>query len=267
MTEQTNIIQPTPRRILSIKKHTALEWTFRVESDNTPDFGQFYMISLPKIGEAPISASGRGDGYVEFTIRNTGIVTKAIFDLVPGNYLFLRGPYGNSFPAKEFENKHLLIICGGTGMSPVLTLMNHFYDHPEICKTVHIISGFKDHNAVLFRDEIEKFKTRFDMIPTLDNEEWPGFEKGMVTVHISKIPLRDYGSDYSIVIVGPPVMMHFAALECLKNGATEDRIWVSFERKMSCGVGKCGHCKIGGAYVCLDGPVFNYKDASGKLID
>ena len=119
---------------------------------------------------------------------------------------------------------------------------------------------------MLFRDEIEKFRTRFRMIPTLDTEEWPGFETGMVTAHIPKIPLREF-EDYRIVIVGPPVMMHFAALECLKQGAEEEKIWVSFERKMSCGVGKCGHCKISGAYVCLDGPVFNYSAAKGRLID
>ena len=266
MTEAKNILQSAPRRILAIHKHTALEWTFRLETDTTPDFGQFYMLSLPKIGEAPISASGRGEGYVEFTIRNTGTVTRAIFDLIPGNYLFLRGPYGNAFPAKQFEHKDLVIICGGTGMSPILTLANHFYEHPELCRSVHLIAGFKDHNAVLFRDEIGKFQTRFDMIPTLDTEEYPGFRKGMVTVHIPSIPIREF-EDYNIVIVGPPVMMHFAALECLKNGAAEEKIWVSFERKMSCGVGKCGHCKIGGTYVCLDGPVFNYRDAKGKLID
>ena len=82
----------------------------------------------------------------------------------------------------------------------------------------------------------------------------------MVTAHIGKVPIRDF-DDYNIVIVGPPVMMHFAAMECLKNGATEDKIWVSFERKMCCGVGKCGHCRINDTYVCLEGPVFNYSQA------
>ena len=264
MTE--NILQPTPHRILSVRRHTAQEYTFRVETDTVPDFGQFYMLSLPKVGEAPISASGRGDGWAEFTIRSTGVVTSAIFDLVPGNALFLRGPYGNSFPEKDFEGKDLLVVCGGTGMSPVLTLLEHFYHHPELVKSVNVIAGFKDHNAVLFREEIERFKTRFNMIPTLDNEDWPGFRKGMVTAHIPGIPIRDW-EDYNIVIVGPPVMMRFAALECLKGGAEEEKIWVSFERKMSCGVGKCGHCKICGTYVCLEGPVFNYKAVSGKLID
>lgn len=263
---ENNVLVPRPHRILSMLKHTATECTFRVACENEPGYGQFFMLSLPKVGEAPISASGKGPGYVEFTIRNVGLLTQAIFDLVPGNSIFLRGPYGNQFPVKHFENKDLLIISGGTGMAPVMTMINHFYDHPEVCKSVNIISGFKNADAVLFRDEIEKFKERFNMIATLDSEEAEGFETGMVTAHINKIPIRSF-DDYNIVIVGPPVMMHFAALECVKCGAEESKIWVSFERKMCCGVGKCGHCKINDTYVCLEGPVFNYKDAKDKLMD
>lgn len=255
-----NVLVPKPHRILSMLKHTATECTFRVACDIEPGFGQFFMLSLPKVGEAPISASGKGSGYVEFTIRNVGLLTQAIFDLVPGNSIFLRGPYGNHFPVKQFENKDLLIICGGTGMAPVMTMINHFYDHPEVCKSVHIISGFKNYDAVLFRDEALKFSQRFHVITTLDNEQREGFETGMVTAHIHKVPISDF-DDYNIVIVGPPVMMRFAAMECIKNGAAEDKIWVSFERKMCCGVGKCGHCRINDTYVCLEGPVFNYSQA------
>lgn len=263
---ENNVLVPKPHRILSMLKHTATECTFRVACDNEPDFGQFFMLSLPKVGEAPISASGKGPGYVEFTIRNVGLLTQAIFDLVPGNTIFLRGPYGNSFPVKRFENKDLLIIAGGTGMAPVMTMINHFYDHPEVCKSVNLISGFKNEDAVLFRDEIEKFRERFNVITTLDNEVVEGFETGMVTAHINKIPFADF-DDYNVVIVGPPVMMHFAAKECVACGADESKIWVSFERKMCCGVGKCGHCKINDTYVCLEGPVFNYSDAKDKLMD
>lgn len=261
-----NILQPTPQRIISVKKHTAMEYTFRLETDTQPRYGQFYMLSLPKIGEVPISVSGQGDGWVEFTIRNAGVVTNAIFNLIPGNFIFLRGPYGNSFPVEDFEGKDLLVICGGTGMSPVLTLLNRCCDHPEKFKSVHLITGFKDHNAVLFRDELERYRQCLRVIATLDNEERPGFEKGFVTAHISKIPIRAF-EDYNIVIVGAPGMMRFAALECLKNGAAAEKMWVSFARKMSCGMGKCSHCKICGAYVCLEGPVFNYQNVQGKLID
>ncbi len=263
---QQNVLVPYPHRILSMLKHTQTECTFRVACENEPDYGQFFMLSLPKVGEAPISASGKGPGYVEFTIRNVGLLTQAIFDLVPGNSIFLRGPYGNSFPVKEFENKDLLVICGGTGMAPVMTMINHFYDHPEVCKSVNIISGFKNSKAVLFREEIEKFKQRFNMIATLDSGAEEGFEGGMVTAHINKIPFDTF-DDYRIVIVGPPIMMHFAAQECVKCGAQESKIWVSFERKMCCGIGKCGHCKINDTYVCLDGPVFNYEYAKDRLMD
>ncbi len=263
-----NILIPEPHRIISIQKHTKTEYTFRVSSDATPSYGQFFMLSIPKVGEAPISCSGRGDGWVEFTIRNTGMVTNAIFDLTIGGTIFLRGPYGNHFPVEEeFEGKHLLVICGGTAMAPVLIMLNHFYENPQLAKSVHLICGFKDHNAILFKDEIEKFRDRINVIATLDTESIEGYEEGMVTAHISKIPISTWQDDYNIVIVGPPIMFKFASAECIKNGAQEDKIWVSYERKMSCGCGKCGHCKIGDTYVCIDGPVFNYAQVKDKLID
>ncbi|MBE5970284.1 MAG: anaerobic sulfite reductase subunit AsrB [Lachnospiraceae bacterium] len=264
--ENENVLITKPHKILSIIRHTKTEFTFRVECDKDPDFGQFFMLSLPKIGEAPISASGKGPGYVEFTIRNVGQLTHAIFDLEPGKNIFLRGPYGNAFPVKQFEHKDLVVICGGTAMAPVLTMINHFYNHPEVCKSVNIISGFKNSDAVLFRDEINKFKGKFNMIATLDNGEEEGFEQGMVTAHVDKIPWDSF-EDYNVVIVGPPPMMKFSALECAKHGVTDDKIWVSFERKMCCGAGKCGHCKINDTYVCLEGPVFNYAEAKEKLMD
>ena len=267
MNDLYNKLQPTPHRILSIRKHTNLEYTFRLETDTVPRYGQFYMLSLPRVGEAPISVSGQGDGYVEFTIRNTGVVTGAIFDLVPGNSIFLRGPYGSSFPVEQFEGKHLLVVCGGTGMSPVLTMLNHFEAHPERTKGVHLITGFKDHNSILFKDEIERYKQCFHVIPTLDNEDWPGFERGLVTVHIPKIPIRDWGEDYNIVVVGAPGLMKFGGIACMQQGAKPEHMWISLARKMSCGQGKCGHCKICGTYVCLEGPVFNFADVKDKLLD
>ncbi|MBV7276415.1 anaerobic sulfite reductase subunit AsrB [Clostridium sp. PL3] len=222
------------------------------------------MLSIPKVGEAPISVSGKGDGWVEFTIRKVGRLSQGIFCLKAGDTLFMRGPYSNSFPVDKFKNKDLLVISGGTGMAPVKTLLNYFYDHSEEIKSVSLISGFKDVNCVLFHDELEKFKTKFNTIYILDNNKADGFETGMVKEHIKKIPLNTF-EDYNVVIVGPPIVMHFAAKECLANGVEESKIWVSFERKMSCAVGKCGHCKINETYVCLEGPVFNYTKAKDLL--
>lgn len=259
-----NIMLPEGHKILSVLKETAAEYTFRVEYRGETRHGQFFQLSIPKVGEAPISVSGKGEGYVEFTIRKVGRLTQGVFGLQPGDTLFMRGPYGKPFPVEQFKGKDLVVVCGGTGMAPVKTMLNHFYDHPEEIRSLYLIAGFKDINCVLFTEELEKFRAaeKFHTVYTLDNSSAPGFETGMVTAHIPKVPFREF-EDYSVAIVGPPVMMHFAALECLENGAAEDKIWVSFERKMSCAVGKCGHCKINETYVCLEGPVFNYSVAKG----
>ena len=252
-----NIMLPRPHRIMRILKETEAEYTFRVEYGLPTRHGQFFQLSIPKIGEAPISVSGKGEGYVEFTIRKIGRLTEGIFGLSENDRLFMRGPYGNSLPVELFEGKTLAVICGGTGMAPVRTTLNHFYDRPEIRETVHLIAGFKDPASVLFTEDLERYRLKLNTIYTLDDTEAPGFRKGFVTEHIKDIPFTAY-DDYNVVIVGPPVMMRLSAQECLRNCVDKERIWVSFERKMSCAVGKCGHCKINEVYVCLEGPVFNY---------
>lgn len=198
-----NIMLPSPHKILSVVKETQAEYTFRVEYHGETQHGQFFQLSIPKVGEAPISVSGKGEDYVEFTIRKIGRLTQGIFGLQPGDMLFMRGPYGKPFPIDHFKGKDLVVICGGTGMAPVKTTLNYFCDHPDAIKSVHLIAGFKDINCVLFTEELEKFKEKFHTICTLDNSSAPGFETGMVTAHISKIPFADF-EDYNVVIVGPP---------------------------------------------------------------
>lgn len=259
-----NITMPAPHKILGIIHETNAEYTFRVVCDDEIEYGQFYQLSIPKLGEAPISVSAKGDGWVEFTLRKVGRITDGIFGLQPGDTLFMRGPYGNSFPVDEFKNKDLLVIAGGTGLAPVRSLLNHYFEHPEEIKSVNLIAGFKDINCVIFEDDLKKFKTKFNTIYTLDNTKSDGFETGLVTQYIKKIPFSTF-KDYNVVIVVPPIMMHFAAKECLANDVEESKIWVSFERKMSCAVGKCGHCKINETYVCLEGPIFNYTKAKDLL--
>ena len=114
--------------------------------------------------------------------------------------------------------------------------------------------------------KLDKWAEELNTTLCLDNEEAPGFKKGMVTGYIKDVPLKDFGDDYAVIVVGPPVMMKFVGLELEKLGYDVNKIWMSFERKMSCAVGKCGHCRIDEYYVCLDGPVFPYKIAK-KLVD
>ncbi len=255
-----NSMLPCGYPILSVEKVTRAEYTFRVAYHGNAQPGQFFQLSIPKAGEAPISVSGFGDGFVEFTISRVGRLTDEIFGLDAGDTLFMRGPYGKPFPVEDFKGKDLVVICGGTGLAPVRSTLNHFYDHPGEVRSVWLIAGFKNPEAVLFTEELERFRTRFHVYTTLDEGEAPGFDRGLVTAAIGNVPFREF-EDYNVAIVGPPVMMHFAALECLKHGAAEEKMWLSFSRKMSCALGKCGHCKINETYVCLEGPVFNYTRA------
>ena len=198
-----NPVQPQACTILSVKKESVHEWTFRVATDAKPAHGQFMQLSIPMIGEAPISVSAQGEGWLEFTIRSVGKVTNVIFEKQAGDTLFLRGPYGKGWPVEQFKGKHLVVITGGTGL---------------------------------------------------------------VTTFVKEIPFDSFGGNYAVVVVGPPPMMKFTGLELMKNGVDAEKVWMSFERKMSCAVGKCGHCRIDEVYVCLDGPVFPYTVAR-DLVD
>lgn len=260
-----NILTPKSCEIIDLFKETGKEWTFRIASDVVPEHGQFLQLSLPKVGEAPISVSGFDNGYLEFTIRAVGKVTDEIFKLIPGDKIALRGAYGKGWPVDQFKGKNLIIVAGGTGVAPVRSLINKLYNEPEFAKSVNLVFGFKNSEGILFKNDLERWSEKFNTIYTLDNDTKCGWEKGLVTTHLNKLPLERFEDNYEVIIVGPPIMMHFTALEFLKLGVPEEKIWVSFERKMSCAVGKCGHCRINETYVCLEGPVFNYKKAKTLL--
>ena len=260
-----NILTPKACEIISVTKESKLEYTFRVKTDIKVKHGQFLQLSIPKVGEAPISVSGFGDGYLDFTIRSVGKVTDEIFKLEAGDTIFLRGSCGIGWPVDKFKDKNIIIVAGGTGVAPVRSMINKFYDDEDYVKSLNLVIGFKDEDGILFKNELEKWKEKFNTIYTLDKGEKEGWSQGMVTKHLDKLPIKEFGDNYEVVIVGPPIMMHFTALEFLKLGVKEEKIWVSFERKMSCAVGKCGHCRIDETYVCLEGPVFNYTKAKTLL--
>lgn len=264
--ENLNPYTPQKVRILEVFPQTALDFTFKIESGIKPGPGRFVQVSLPWIGEAPISVSDYGTDYIELTIRRIGNLTREICRLRPGDFLYLRGPYGKGFPLENYFGKHLIIAAGGSGLAPVKSIINYFYRQPGQVKRMDLIMGFKTPADILFREEIAKWKESFHIVLTVDTADpsWTG-KTGLITGHLSGVPI-DHSGMPEVVIVGPPAMMKFTALEFLKRGILKEKIWVSFERRMSCGIGKCGHCKIDDTYVCLDGPVFNYTKAE-TLID
>ncbi len=270
-----NIYLPKPYKVLDIYKVTEIEWLFKVEFDRVEEinYGQFIQISIPKVGEAPISITEFNveEGWIEFLIRKVGKVTDVLFELKSGDQMFLRGPYGNGFPFDEkYKGKHLIVVAGGSGCGPVRSMINAVSREFQKVKKMDLVLGFKNNDCILFRDEMEEWNVRSNMIVTVDNlcegdNCSLGLKEGMVTSHLNELDLSDM-EDIEVVIVGPPIMMKYTAIEFEKLGVPEEQVWLSFERKMSCAVGKCGHCKIDETYVCLEGPVFNYKKGK-KLLD
>lgn len=257
---------PFPSQVREIIRHTDIEYTFRMSFSGSVKPGQFFEVSIPKYGEAPISVSGIGANTVDLTIRRVGRVTDKIFEHYEGNTLLMRGPYGNGFDIKEYKGKELVIIAGGTGLSPVKGIVDYFCEHPDEAAGVTLIAGFKSPRDILFKQDFERWEKTIRVIKTVDSapEGYSGLT-GMVTKYIPDLPLET-PSDAAFITVGPPVMIRFVIQEILKRGVPERNIWISHERKMCCGLGKCGHCKMNDAYVCLDGPVFNYAE-SKELID
>ena len=253
--------------ILEIIKHTEIEWTFRTKCNSKGVLpGQFYEISIPKYGESPISVSGTGKDYIDFTIRKVGKVTDEIFSYKVGDKFFLRGPYGNGFDISLYEDREIVVVAGGSGLAPVRGIMDYYYDNFEKCKSFKLIVGFKSPKDILFKDDLKRWSEKLDVIVTVDGAE-EGYEGyiGLVTKYIPSLEIKNI-DNVSAIVVGPPMMMKFTVGEFLKRNLDEKNIWVSYERKMCCGVGKCGHCKMDDTYICIDGPVFNYFEAE-KLID
>ena len=250
---------PFSSRIIEVIRHTEKEYTFRMEYIGTCRPGQFFEVSVPKYGEAPISISGIGENCVDLTIRRVGRVTNEVFESYAGQSLLLRGPYGNGFDVSLYEKGETVVVAGGTGVSPVRGVIEALSLLPN-AKDKYVIAGFRSPEDMLFRKDLARWEKKLNLILTVDKapEEYEG-NIGLVTKYIADLPLKDpYNA--TAVVVGPPPMMRFTIIELQKKGFRDENITVSYERKMCCGLGKCGHCRVNDTYICLDGPVFRYTE-------
>jgi len=261
----SNIYMPIRSKILSITPHTDIDYTFRMEYMGDAKPGQFFEVSIPKYGEAPISICEIGEGYIDLTIRRVGVVTDVIHTFFPGDILFLRGPYGNGFDVNLYKNTEVIVAAGGTGLAPVKGIVDYFAEHREEVKDFNLLVGFKSPNDILFRKDLKEWEKSIEVTVTVDSahEDYTG-NIGLITKYVEGIKIENIETA-KVVIVGPPIMMKFTVAEFLKRGIKEENITVSYERKMCCGVGKCGHCKMDDTYICLEGPVFNYAKAKNLM--
>lgn len=263
---ENNVYLPFKSKILKIVHHTDIDYTFRMEFKGDVKPGQFFEVSIPKYGEAPISVSEIGENYVDLTIRKVGKVTDVAHTFFPRQHLFMRGPYGNGFDVNMFKGKELIVAAGGTGLAPVKGVVDYFADHKNEIKDITLVCGFKSPDDILFKNDFKLWKDKINTILTVDNgnENYNG-NVGLITEYIKNIEIENI-EEANVIVVGPPMMLKFSLQEFLRKGIKEENIWVSYERKMCCGIGKCGHCKIDDTYICLDGPVFNYIKAM-ELVD
>ncbi|MCF6176756.1 MAG: anaerobic sulfite reductase subunit AsrB [Victivallaceae bacterium] len=260
-----NPLKPEPYKITNIIRDTEFEWTFAIDFSGEIKAGQFFQVSLPRVGEMPISVSNMRGG-LEMTIRKTGKVSGYVFDLEAGDNIFLRGPYGTSFPIDDYKGKHLVIMAGGSGSAPVRPIIEHFYYNSDEITSMDIILGFRIPDLILFKDDIKKWSKKFNTVLTVDNpdDSWTG-KVGLGTKYVGDIDFSD-AENMAVVIVGPPVMIGFCVREFTSRNVKNEQITVSMERRMACGIGKCGRCKINDKYICQDGPIFRYDEAV-NLID
>jgi sulfite reductase subunit B len=253
-------------RIVEVTELTALEKLYRIVLPGSEpldhDPGQFVELSLFGVGEAPISlcSSPTQLDSFELCVRAAGRLTQALHKLKAGDEIGIRGPFGVGFPVVQLIGNDILLIAGGLGLAPLRSLINYIIDNRRDFGRVDILLGCRDPESMLFSHELADWDKRIDLnfCCAIDRAapDWQG-NVGLIT---SLIPGVNLDPQRTIAVAcGPPVMYRFVVDELLKKGLPETQIYLSLERHMKCGLGKCGHCQIHDLYCCQDGPVLNYS--------
>jgi len=263
-----SIYQPIMLSILEITSMTETDKLFTIELplpmplDHKP--GQFVQVSVLGVGEAPISISSspsRSKNSFEICVRRVGALTNALHALSPGDVVGIRGPFGRGYPIERFRGKDILFAPGGLGLAPLRSVINEVLDDRSNYGRIIILYGDRQPAEMLFKDELQEWATREDveLHVTVDkaDEKWKG-NVGVITTLFSDIQVSPRNT--VAITCGPPVMYRFVLMELLGMGIPEGNIWLSLERRMKCGVGKCGHCQMDHIYVCQDGPAFSYAE-------
>lgn len=225
--------------------------------------GQFIELSVFGAGEAPfcLASSPTRNGYIECSIKKMGKVTQAIHELEEGEVVGIRGPYGNGFPVEELKGKNLLFVGGGIGLAPLRSLIWNVIDNRKAFKDITIIYGARSVADLVYKDELEEWGGNSGVNLTLtvdpggETKDWKG-KVGLVPAILEEV--NPSPGNAVVITCGPPIMIKFTLISLDKLKFAPEGIITTLERKMTCGLGKCGRCNIGPIYVCKDGPVFSY---------
>ena len=261
---------PIKTEVLDVTEESPTIKTFRLKPESPLHFkaGQFIEMSIPGTGEAPFtpSSSPYEEDKLEITIMKAGRITSMIHNLKKGDIIGLRGPYGNEYPLSEYEGKEILLVGGGVGLAPLRALFLALAHDIEKYKSVLFCCGSRTPSDIIYKDcildkwqHLDKKRIKFRITVDRKDDSWKG-NAGLVTTTLDKL---DINLKNSVTIVcGPPIMMKFTTFKLLEVGYKPEQIYLSMEKNMSCGIGKCGHCRMGNFYACKDGPVFRYDKIS-----
>jgi NAD(P)H-flavin reductase len=223
--------------------------------------GQFNMLYAFGVGEVPISISGPASGNpgMLHTIRKFGTVTEALQKLTIGDTVGLRGPFGSVWPIEESKGKDIVILAGGIGLAPLRSAIYALLDQRDEFGEIALLYGARSPEDLLFMKEFKVWQENYgiQIKVTVDkaDSDWRG-NVGVVTTSIPRVTFDPQNT--VAMICGPEVMMKYSVIELSQLGVAEERIFITMERNMKCAIGFCGHCQFGPAFICKDGPVFQY---------
>jgi NAD(P)H-flavin reductase len=252
-------------RIGHTRQDTRDTYTLELEPVDGPPLeyaaGQFTMLDAFGVGEAPISISGdpTRPGPLEHTIRDVGVVTHALIEAPTGSLLGVRGPYGTSWDVSDAAGGDVVLVAGGIGLAPLRGAILELIAHRERYGRVVLLYGVRTPEDILFGDDLRTWAKDFDIVVevTVDNSQYAW--RGRVGLVTQLVPRAGFDPRPAMALVcGPEVMMGFVASALVDRGVRRERIRLSMERNMKCGVGLCGHCQLRELFVCVDGPVLSY---------
>lgn len=257
--------EPVPWRVVQRSRETPDTWTLELEAPMDGELafapGQFTMLYAFGVGEVPISISGDAaePGRLVHTVRAVGPVTRAICDTRPGGAIGVRGPFGSTWPVTAARGGDVVVVAGGIGLAPLRPAVYALLADRAAYGRVFLLYGGRTPSDLLYRRELERWRGRLDVdvAVTVDTAigDWRG-SVGVVTRLIDRAAFDPASA--TALVCGPEVMMRVTAHSLLDAGIPSDRIHLSMERNMRCAVGHCGHCQLGPALVCRDGPVFRH---------
>jgi NAD(P)H-flavin reductase len=263
-------LTPHPFRVAARERNTADTWTLSLEpvSGDGPEIapGQFMMVYAFGIGEVPISVSGQPfrTGAVVLTVRAVGAVSRAICASEPGTTLGLRGPFGNSWPIDAAAGGDVVVVAGGIGLAPLRPVLLRALERRDAYRSVSVLYGARTPGDLLYTMRLHEWRSALDVSVTVDapSESWGG-RVGVVPQLVATATFQP--QETTAFVCGPEIMMRYSALALLERGVPAERIMISMERHMDCGVGLCGHCQLGPTLICRDGPVYSYAEAAPWL--